>query len=256
MWNRIVQRGRWRSFALFLSLCGCTSLADCKYELRQKIRTSQAWHEFDGCNDQCFTCDYHDGWKKGYYDVLTGGDGRPPVVPPKRYWKPPVFAEHDPTRQNDWYTGYQDGAACAKTQPDFHYVPTFMAPSVHPHYHGHDVIDVMTPGEQAFSTETAVPMSESTGTQIAPSVEPAPSADPAANPTVDPAAKPETAPPAPKGEDYEKDPEPSSTSFEGVGPTATERLVAVNRRPTSTYLDQLVKNASQGGSPALENGEQ
>ena len=90
MRNKVVHLGSWRLFALFFGLSGCTALSDCKYETGQKIRTSQAWHEFDGCNQQCFTSDYRDGWRKGYYDILTGGDGRPPVVPPKKYWKPPV----------------------------------------------------------------------------------------------------------------------------------------------------------------------
>ena len=102
MWNMVGFRKSCNAVALFSLLSGCTTLTDCKYELGQKVRTKQAWHEFDGCNDRCFTLDYSCGWKQGYYDVLTGGDGRPPVVPPKKYWKPPVFTEHDPSRVNDW----------------------------------------------------------------------------------------------------------------------------------------------------------
>ena len=247
MRNKVVQRGSWRSFALFLSLSGCTALSDCKYETGQKIRTSQAWHEFDGCNEQCFTCDYRDGWKKGYYDVLTGGDGRPPVVPPKKYWKPPVFTEHDPSRQNDWFIGYQDGAACAKTQPDYHYVPTFMAPNMYHGSEGHEIVEVISSESEIPAEPTAPP---TMGEVPASEVEPAPMSNaaenPPANPAENPAATPDSAPDAPKpnAEEYEKDPAPTSTGTQKTVPNATRKLVDGYRRQSGTYLDQLVQNAS------------
>jgi hypothetical protein len=248
MWNKVVQRGSWRSFALFLSLSGCTALSDCKYELGQKVRTGQAWHEFDGCNEQCFTVDYRDGWKKGYYDVLTGGDGRPPVVPPKKYWKPPVFTEHDPSRQDDWYTGYQDGAACAKAQPDFHYVPTFMAPSMHPAHYGHEVVEVMPTSEHSVAPSGLQPMPDAPGGDTAPAqtIEAAPGTDPTATAPKDSVKTPEAAPaaPEPKAEDYEKDPEPKSTSLQTDPSSATQRLVSGYRHQSGSYLDQLVRNAA------------
>lgn len=253
MRNKVVHRGSWRSFALFLSLSGCTALSDCKYEVGQKIRTSQAWHEFDGCNEQCFTCDYRDGWKRGYYDVLTGGDGRPPVVPPKKYWKPPVFTEHDPSRQDDWYTGYQDGASCAKSQPDFHYVPTFMAPSFHQVHYGHEVVGEISSGEPSVISEVQQPIPEPMGNAETPAVESAPGTESSPSP----ATTPEAAPPAPKpkSEDYEKDPEPTSTGVEATMPTATQRLVAGYRRPTGNLVDQLVRNASHSVSQEQARGE-
>lgn len=240
MLNKVVRRGRWRSFALFLSLSGCTSLSDCKYEMGQKIRTGQAWHEFDGCNEQCFTLDYRDGWKQGYYDVLTGGDGRPPVVPPKKYWKPPVFTEHDPSRQNDWFIGYQDGASCAKSQPDFHYVPTFMAPAMHQSYFGHDSVDAVSSEEHSTDGNSQEPMPEMMEDGTAPGVEAAPMQDPSGTP----ATNPEAAPAAPKPDEYEKDPEASSTYYEAAEPSATDEIVSGYRKPNTTFLDQLVRNAS------------
>lgn len=253
MLNKVVHRGSWRSFALFLSLSGCTALSDCKYEVGQKIRTGQAWHEFDGCNDQCFTCDYRDGWKKGYYDVLTGGDGRPPVVPPKKYWKPPVFAEHDPSRQNDWYTGYQDGASCAKAQPDFHYVPTFMAPTMHSAGYGHATTEVIYSSDQLAVPGVQQPMPESMGETGTPVIEPAPGGEPAGRSAV----APDAAPPAPKpnAEEYEKDPEATTTRVENTEPSATQRLVAGYRRPASSYVDQLVRNASHSADQEQRSDE-
>lgn len=107
-----------------LSITGCTSLCDAKYEMTQKIRTCKAWYEYDS---ECLvTGDYKHGWKAGYYDVITGGTGCPPVVAPHKYWTPPVFTQYDPSRRDDWYRGFQDGAACAKCEPELHYLQTFM----------------------------------------------------------------------------------------------------------------------------------
>jgi hypothetical protein len=128
MRNTAISKGRFSALALLLALTGCTALSDCKYEVGQKIRTKQAWHEFNSCHDRYFTADYSGGWKAGFYDVATGGEGCPPVIAPRKYWKPPVLVEYDPTRRDDWYCGFQDGAAYAKTQPDHHYLKVFLPP--------------------------------------------------------------------------------------------------------------------------------
>lgn len=238
MWNKVVSRGRWCGLALFLSMTGCTAISDTKYELGQKIRTGQAWHEFDGCNEQSFTSDYKSGWKAGYYDVATGSDGRPPVIPPKNYWKPPVFFEHDPSLCNDWYCGYQDGAACAKCQPDYHYLPTFM-PNSHCQPVANDFVSEMPTqfpaehlGGQAVEPS---PMSNSgtgTETQQGSPQSSVPGETPSAT---DQGVKPG---------DYEKDPEPPNAQF---------RLPTDFEAPEDTFgkiededslLQRLVLNAS------------
>ncbi len=246
MWNTAVYCKHWRTAALFLSLSGCTALSDCKYELGQKIRTKQAWHEFDGCNEQCFTVDYQSGWKKGYYEVLTGGDGRPPLVPPKKYWKPPVFVEHDPSLKNDWYIGYQDGAASAKCQPDHHYVPTFLPEPAHTPVHLPQSLPSYVPFEHAGSDVApaeAPPVSPGDGTTGESGSEgavPATQAPAGDNPAVSPEA---IKPPA---EDYEKDPEATSTSTESPGNSAVARLVAQStEQPSSSLLNQLVMKANE-----------
>ncbi|GEM_PF-1377517 len=243
MWNTFFVSGRWRTAALFLSLSGCTALSDCKYEVGQKYRTSQAWHDFDGCNEQCFTCDYRDGWKKGYYDVLTGGDGRPPLVPPKKYWKPPVFTEHDPSGQNDWYTGYQDGASCGKSQPDFHYVPTFLPDSCPDGAEGIPSNPAYFPlehsAQQSVEVET-FPASPDDMAEGAAPVVPRAEASPSGQP-VDPSPNGELKS-MPPSDDYEKDPEPSSTA---LPPNPAPVNLVAKSAVSSSLLQQLVLNANQ-----------
>ena len=268
MWNKVVSKGQLSAFALFLSLSGCTALSDCKYEVGQKIRTSQAWHEFDGCHDQCFTCDYSSGWKAGYYDVATGGEGCPPVIAPKKYWKPPVFVEYDPSLRDDWYCGFQDGAACAKCQPDHHYLQTYLPPRtccpVQPACCP-EVIDEPSDyiqGDPAYGDpETDSPMpTEGPATE---EVAPAPAVQPEVQqPSVEPTPTPAPAPAA--GENYEKDPAPASAPattkhVPSANSTLRQRLVKQyqeqQRQQASaareSLLRQLVQNAVQ---PSVDNG--
>jgi hypothetical protein len=256
MWNKVVSKGRLGAFALFLSLSGCTAFSDCKYEVEQKIRTHQAWGEFDDCKGRCFTYDYSSGWKAGFYDVATGGTGCPPVFAPKRYWKPPVFCEYDPCQRDEWYTGFQDGAAYAKCQPDHHYLHPFLPPQNccqvqtvscpevvakpvdfpiehlrgdhqylappmdHPHLDGLKEVSTAPP------TEPAVP--ESQPTPVAPkAVEPAPV--------------------APSSSDaYEKDPEP--TASEATAPANS----TLQHRLVQQYQEQLRKQANAGRESLLK----
>ena len=266
MWNTAVSKGRLSAFALFLSLSGCTALSDCKYEVGQKIRTSQAWHEYDGCQDQCFTCDYSSGWKAGYYDVATGGEGCPPVIAPKKYWKPPVFVEYDPSLRDDWYCGFQDGAACAKCQPDHHYLQAYLPPRTccpvqaasHPEVFEEPTVLPLehlqrdqTDGNPA--TDAAAPLGGPATEEAAPAPSVQPEVQqPSAVPT------PATAPTA--ADNYEKDPVPVSTKHVPSGnSTFRQRLVKQyqeqQRQQASTkresLLRQLVLNAAQ---PSVDNG--
>ncbi|MEJ7591891.1 MAG: hypothetical protein WKF77_10105 [Planctomycetaceae bacterium] len=266
MWNTVVSKGRLSAFALFLSLSGCTALSDCKYEVGQKIRTKQAWHEFDGCHDQCFTCDYSSGWKVGFYDVVTGGEGCPPVIAPKKYWKPPVFVEHDPSRRDDWYCGFQDGAAYAKCQPDHHYLQAYLPPRTccpvqaasHPevfeeptdfpleHIHGDQ-----TPENPA--TDALPPINGPANDQVAPV--------PSGTPEVQqPSEEPTPAPAPAAAEDYEKDPDPANTKHAPSGnATLRQRLVKQYQEQQQqqataareSMLRQLVLNATQA---SVDNG--
>jgi hypothetical protein len=251
MWNTVGFQRRVAALALAASITGCTAVSDCKYEVGQKIRTSQAWHEFDGCNDECFTSDYRNGWKAGFYNVITGGDGRPPVIPPKKYWKPPVFVEHDPSRKDDWYAGFQDGACCGKSQPDHHFLPTFLpdahvAHEVHSHPH-HDAqfLQGETIGEPYMAPESEMPSQSG----------------PMTTPESPGAVQPETAPGSPAEppksateQDYEKDPEPSTSSAQ---PVKQPGLAAVSyeTEASPSLLRQLVLNASQEDSQISTNNE-
>jgi len=107
---------------------GCATISDCTYEAKQKVRTQKAWMHYDGCEDACYSLPYRHGWKAGYYDVVTGGDGCPPMFAPERYSSPFKILHHCDEPRHDWYIGFQEGAMCAKQAPDTHYLKAWMPP--------------------------------------------------------------------------------------------------------------------------------
>lgn len=268
MWNKVVSKSRLSAFAILVSLSGCTTLSDCKYEVGQKIRTYQAWGEFEGCHDRCITHDYSRGWKAGFYDVATGGAGCPPVFAPTQYWKPPVFCDYDPCRRDDWYAGFQDGAVHAKSQPDHHYLQAYLPPqnccpvqSVSCPEVIDEPIDFPLEhirGDHGYLAPAMdVPLTEENAASIG--------AIPVQQPDVPAAesAKPEPAAVSPStSEAYEKNPAPTTSDFEtpqSSNSNLQQRLVRqyqeqIRKQANSSrksLLKQLVLNAAQ---PSSEEG--
>jgi len=106
---------------------GCATVSDLKYELTQKVRTQKAWEHYD-TGTVCCSSAYRKGWKAGYYDVLTGNCGTPPLFPPEHLSSPLNITWHCDDPRHDWYVGFQDGAACAQQQPDTHYLKPWLPP--------------------------------------------------------------------------------------------------------------------------------
>ncbi len=111
---------------MLTSVMGCSSLYDGHYEKTQKFRTWKAWYGYTACSDECYGADYRSGWKAGYYDVLTGGCGKPPLIAPKKYWCPSQITRNCDLNRYEWYVGFNDGANCARTKPDTHYLKVWM----------------------------------------------------------------------------------------------------------------------------------
>ena len=106
-----------------MPLVGCASLTDYKYEHTQRSRARSAWRDQgSNCKPNCYGKDYERGWKDGFYDVATGGKGCPPIVAPVSYWKPSQILEDCDRARNTYYSGFQDGVACALRYPQTHFL--------------------------------------------------------------------------------------------------------------------------------------
>jgi len=57
---------------------------------------------------------FMDGFLEGYHDMLQGGDGCLPVVPPRKYWSWKYQSAGGAATVNDWFDGYSGGVAAAK----------------------------------------------------------------------------------------------------------------------------------------------
>lgn len=113
----------------FAPLVGCASFQDAHYEHSQKLRTECAFLHYRWTSGESIGYDYAKGWKAGYLDVLTGGDGQPPLIPPRCYWSPSQITKHCDEKRQEWYVGFQDGAMMASLEPETHYIKAWTPPA-------------------------------------------------------------------------------------------------------------------------------
>jgi hypothetical protein len=57
--------------------------------------------------------DFQRGFRAGYYDVASGGDGGPPVIPPQRYWHYKYRNAEGHCKTVAWFDGFEHGALAA-----------------------------------------------------------------------------------------------------------------------------------------------
>ncbi len=127
---------KWLSLLALAPMLGCATFQDVHYEHSQKLRTECAYWKYRWSTGESVGSDYGKGWKAGYLDVLTGGDGQPPLVAPKCYWAPSQITKHCDEKRQEWYLGFQDGAMMASLEPDTHYIKTWTPPAtVQPGYY-------------------------------------------------------------------------------------------------------------------------
>ena len=96
-----------------VQIAGCATCHDLQYRAVQRIKTHSAW-KCSGAASECHACDYKDGWQEGYYSVATGGCGKLPPVPPKRYWKAKYQTPCGRDQVATWYRGFQEGVVVAQ----------------------------------------------------------------------------------------------------------------------------------------------
>lgn len=169
-------RRHWMACLAALSLMGCATLQDFNYECTQKWRTECAWLEYWWCRPAWTGSDYKKGWQAGYLDVITGGDGCPPLVAPHEYWRPSQILEDCDQGRHDWYVGFQDGAMMAKQLPDTHYVKLWNPPPV-----GYAVVAPVDPAVPVVSPPRVAPGSQS-GPELDPDLPPMPEIQPLPEP--------------------------------------------------------------------------
>jgi len=100
--------------AVVIAASGCTHMQEMQNNSVLQARAALAWKAAADVPRHGFHARHFSrGWKRGYFDVSRGSDGRPPLIPPKAYWS---FKYQNPAGEEvvqTWYAGYQQGAATA-----------------------------------------------------------------------------------------------------------------------------------------------
>lgn len=103
---------------LLFSATGCNSISDMCIEkemtCRDYVLAHKAWGEWSWCYDE-LNHPYHfsKGFRAGYEDILGGGKGCQPTMPPRCYWKPCYQTSEGRCKTQAWFDGYSHGALAA-----------------------------------------------------------------------------------------------------------------------------------------------
>lgn len=101
--------------AIALGASGCAEFQELKIDNRNRYLAKEAW----GSLQETYECmnfekDFGRGFRQGYYDVASGGDGCPPVLPPRRYWSVRYMNMDGRARTEAWFSGFRYGALVAE----------------------------------------------------------------------------------------------------------------------------------------------
>ena len=100
-------------------ISGCTSMCDgvinIEMNCRNKILAQKAWGHWSWCyGDLDYPWHFARGFKAGYRNVLDGGSGCQPTLPPQCYWKPGFQTPEGHCKIHAWFDGFSHGALAAK----------------------------------------------------------------------------------------------------------------------------------------------
>ncbi|MEZ6091319.1 MAG: hypothetical protein R3C05_25545 [Pirellulaceae bacterium] len=78
---------------------------------RNNAWSARAWHERKHCfANEPYQSHFRDGFRQGYEDVASGGNGCTPMFPPRAYWGWKFQSPEGQLRVNAWFAGYPHGA--------------------------------------------------------------------------------------------------------------------------------------------------
>jgi len=104
---------------LFLSAAGCSAIQDhCisfETSTRNCVLSEKGWLRWSSCYDQTdHKFHFAKGFKEGYQNILEGGKGCQPTLPPRSYWKPCYQTPVGRSKIAAWFDGYSHGAVAAQ----------------------------------------------------------------------------------------------------------------------------------------------
>lgn len=100
-------------------MSGCVSMQDGlaghEARIRNKWRAHCAWNDWSWCYDDLdHPFHFAKGFKAGYKDILNGGKGCQPTLPPKCYHKSCYRSPEGRCKVNSWFDGFLHGVLAAE----------------------------------------------------------------------------------------------------------------------------------------------
>ena len=104
---------------MLFSAAGCNSISDMCLEkemaCRNHVLAMKAWGTWSWCYDELdYPRDFASGFRAGYENILAGGKGCQPTLPPRLYWKPCYQNPEGQGKIQSWFDGYSHGALAAQ----------------------------------------------------------------------------------------------------------------------------------------------
>ena len=100
------------------SVVGCNQIEDCCDEAmisaKEHCAAEKAWHQWKGCyEDVEHRYHFGQGFKAGYQDIMAGGEGCQPALPPREYWKSCYMNPEGESKTRAWFNGFSHGVLAA-----------------------------------------------------------------------------------------------------------------------------------------------
>jgi len=104
---------------LLMSSAGCSAIQDhfitFETNTRNMVLAEKGWLNWASCyEDVNYKLHFSKGFKDGYTNILEGGKGCQPTLPPRCYWKPHFQTPEGRAKTNAWFDGYSHGATAAQ----------------------------------------------------------------------------------------------------------------------------------------------
>ncbi|MDG1898111.1 MAG: hypothetical protein P8J37_24680 [Fuerstiella sp.] len=105
--------------AITSGLTGCAAICDGIIEMEMDVRNDvlaqKAWGHWSWVYDDLeYPWHFAKGFKEGYINVLNGGSGCQPTIPPQCYWKACYQTLEGKCKIHAWFDSFSHGALAAK----------------------------------------------------------------------------------------------------------------------------------------------
>lgn len=88
---------------------------DCSMRLRDSLAARSAWNESESFYEGIpYESHFAKGFRAGYVHIMKGGNGCPPILPPRCYWGVHYQNAEGSAKVANWFNGFSHGVVVAE----------------------------------------------------------------------------------------------------------------------------------------------